>query len=335
MKRAAWVLLGLFLALLLWRGPELFANNKPLLARVDGQWHAPALWASGVWARRDWPELEKSARKKKGYVNVRRAGVLSLLGAQNGFWWPPLARHPNDIPQELAEPPPTPPGMNGRWLGTDGLGRDLAARMVYAVRLGVVFSALVVGISWAIGVLVGAARGYFGGWFDMAVSRVVEIIMLFPKFLLLLTLLALLDKPGFGTLAFVFLISSWIPYQRYVRAEALKERRTTYMEAAKALGASPWRVLWRHLLPNTVRPTLVLVPFDLADTILALSGLSYLGFGTPPPTPDLGEMLDQATQNLPYGWWLAVYPGLTLFFLLLTFNAMGEWVRRRMPQRKA
>ncbi len=334
-RRWLWGMGVVLAAAVLWRGPELTANNVPIAARHEGRLVAPAMWVPKDLKAVNWQQAAVAAQGKDGYRDVGAEGPGVLFTARNAYWWPPIPRHPHDIPATLPLPPPTPPGMAGMALGTDALGRDLLVRMIYAVRMGIVFAMVVVSLVWVLGTVIGVSMGYLGGRYDLFMSRVVEIISLFPKFLLLLTLLALLDKPGLTTVGFVFCIAGWIPYQRYVRAEVFRERRGTYIEAARAMGAGHGRIMFLHLIPNSIRPTFVLIPFDLADTILALSGLSFLGFGTPPPTPDLGEMLDQATRNLPYGWWLAVYPGLALFGLLLAFNAVGEWVRRRQPQRRA
>mgnify|MGYP000982492585 CR=1 FL=1 len=216
--------------------------------------------------------------------------------------------------------------------GTDYIGRDVFARVVHATKNSLLFSVAVMIASVIIGTLVGAVMGFFAGRLDMILSRIIEVISNFPIFLLQLTFLAIFGSNYF-ILFFVMIFSNWISYARYTRAEFFRLRNLEFVQAARVLGSSRSRIIFRHLLPNSLTPILVLIPFDLASTIIGLGGLSFLGFGEPIHVASFGELLNQAREHFQRAWWLAVFPGGALFLLTLSLALFGAAVRDMLDPR--
>lgn len=217
-------------------------------------------------------------------------------------------------------------------MGTDYVGRDVWTRLTHGIRNSIFFSLVVVTISLFFGVIIGGIMGFFGGRVDMILSRGIEVIGNFPIFLLQLTLLAFFEQ-SYGILLFVMLISGWIPYCRFARAEFFRLRNQEFVLAARALGASRRRIFFRHLLPNSLSPTLIYAPFDLSSTIIVLGALSFLGFGEPINVASLGELLQQAKDHFREAWWLAVFPGGALFLLTLSLALFGSGLRDALDPR--
>lgn len=216
-------------------------------------------------------------------------------------------------------------------LGTDDSGRDVLTRMIYGTRLAITVGFVAVGIYLTIGCFFGALAGYFGGWVDMVISRVIEIVMLFPAFFLILTLVALMG-PSIYIIMGVIGVTSWPSIARLIRGEVLKQRAADYVIAAQALGFSHGRIIFRHLLPNSLTPALVAAPFGIAGAIITEAGLSLLGFGVRPPAPTWGSLLQLAHGNYSY-WWLVVFPSLAIFFTVTIFNLIGSGLRDAMDPR--
>jgi len=210
--------------------------------------------------------------------------------------------------------------------GTDQAGRDVLSRLIHGIRNAIFFSLAVVIICILIGVLLGGLMGFYGGWIDLGLSRLMEVIGNFPIFLLQLTFLAYVD-PSYGILLFVMCFSGWIPYCRFVRAEFFKLRSQEFVQAAQVLGASTPRIFFRHLIPNSLTPVITYIPFDLSSTIIALGALSFIGFGEPIDVPSVGELLRQAQRVFQTAWWLALFPGLALFLLTLSLALFGSAMR--------
>jgi ABC-type dipeptide/oligopeptide/nickel transport system permease subunit len=183
------------------------------------------------------------------------------------------------------------------------------------------------------GVIIGGIMGFFGGAVDLILSRVLEVIGNFPIFLLQLTLLAFFNQ-SYGILLFVMTVAGWIPYARFTRAEFFRLRNQEFVQAAEALGASRMRIFFRHLLPNSLTPILIYIPFDLSSTIVALGALSFLGFGEPINVASLGELMKQAKDHFQDAWWLAVFPGTTIFMLTLSLTVFGSGVRDALDPRQ-
>nr|WP_052643386.1 ABC transporter permease [Syntrophotalea carbinolica] len=217
-------------------------------------------------------------------------------------------------------------------LGTDDLGRDVLARILYGARISLLVGFVAVGISTCIGVLIGALAGYYGGWIDSLVMRFVDIMLCFPSFFLILAVVAFLE-PSIWNIMIVIGLTSWMGVARLVRAEFLSLRERDYVQAAKALGARDGRVIFLHILPNALSPILVSATLGVAGAILVESALSFLGIGVQPPTPSWGNMLIAGKQTLGTAWWLSVFPGLAILVTVLGYNLLGEGIRDALDPR--
>ncbi len=260
--------------------------------------------------------------------STRATWVFIPFGPQEGDLEarnsPPLYRKPAELCQESNDAFP-------HWLGTDGGGRDVLVQLIYGTRIALTVGLVAVSIYVTIGVIVGAIAGYFGGRVDMVISRIIEIVMLFPSFFLILTLVGLLGRSIYIIMV-VIGITGWPTIARLVRGEVLKQRSLEYTLSARALGAGNWRILFRHILPNAVAPALVAVPFGIASAIVVEAGLSLLGFGLEPPTPSWGYLLQIAKGNYQL-WWLVVFPSLAIFLTVTVFNLVGSGLRDAMDPR--
>ncbi len=217
-------------------------------------------------------------------------------------------------------------------LGTDEEGRDVLARMIYGTRVSLSVGFISVFLYVAIGILFGALAGYFGGWVDMAISRVIEVMMCFPTFFLILAVLAFIG-PSLTNIMIVIGVTSWPGIARLVRGEFLKLRRQDFVTAGKTVGAGSARLIFRHILPNSLAPVLVSATFGITSAILTESSLSFLGFGVQPPTPSWGEILSQSRDFMDIAWWLAIFPGLAIFISITAYNLVGEGLRDAIDPR--
>ena len=220
------------------------------------------------------------------------------------------------------------------WLGTDEVGRDVASRMIYGARASLAVGLFATAIALVIGTLVGLMAGYYRGWFDLAVMRLVEILLCFPTFLLLLILMSILKDRKFEQSILVVIavigLTGWIGLTFLVRGEVLKQRALPYIQSGEVVGISAWRTMTVHLLPNITGPILISFTFGVAGAILAESGLSFLGFGVQPPTASWGGLLRQAFDNPLEYWHLTLFPGIALFIAVLAFNFTGEGLRKAL-----
>ncbi len=215
-----------------------------------------------------------------------------------------------------------PPGRS-HLLGTDEQGRDLLARMIHGSRVSIFIGFIAVFIYVTIGIIVGSIAGYYGGWIDIVISRIIEIIMCFPAFFLILTILALVG-PSLVSVMVVIGLTGWTGIARIVRGEFMKLREADFVLASKAIGAKDWRIILRHILPNSLAPVLVSATFGIASTILIESSLSFLGFGVQPPTPSWGDILSQSRDFMDFAWWLTLIPGFAIFITITAYNLVGE-----------
>jgi microcin C transport system permease protein len=329
---------------------ELIANDRPIIASYKGEILFPVLF--------DYPE-----EKFGGFLattDYRDPVIADEISANGWMIWPPIHfsyRTINlDAPKGDAAQPRGAPfkptwllpdaacrsaakpevascrDVEWNWLGTDDQGRDVVARLIYGFRLSILFGLVLAGISSLIGIAAGAVQGYFGGWLDLIFQRFIEIWSSLPR-LYLLIIISSIITPGFFVLLGILLLFSWVSLVHVVRAEFLRARNFEYVNAARALGLSNAKIMFKHLLPNAMVATLTFLPFILSSSIETLTSLDFLGLGLPPGSPSLGEMLLQGKSNLEAPWL-----GLTSFFVIATMLSLlvfiGEAVRDAFDPRK-
>lgn len=303
-------------------GAELIANDKPILVRHQGDFYVPFI---KQYAETEFGgEFQTEAEYRDPYVR-------ELIEKDGWILWPPVPYSYDTINYELTQSAPSPPTTDN-WLGTDDQGRDVMARVIYGFRISVLFGLALTLIGSAIGIIIGALEGYFGGWFDLLSQRFIEVWQGMPV-LLLLIIMSSIITPSFGTLLFIMVLFSWTGFVDVVRIEFFKVRKMDYIRAAQALGVSTPVILWRHALPNAMIAVLSLMPFVLTGSIGVLTSLDFLGFGLPPGSPSLGELLLQGKNNLQAPWLgITAFMSLAIMLSLLTF--VGEAVRDAFDPRK-
>jgi peptide/nickel transport system permease protein len=224
-----------------------------------------------------------------------------------------------------------PPGP-GHWLGTDQIGRDLLSRMLYGAQISMAVGFVSVGIAVLVGTLIGTVAAYYGGRVDELLMRFVDLMLNFPRFFLLLTLIALL-RPSIWVIMAVIGLTGWMGLARLVRGEILSLKEREFVLGARALGVPDRRIMFRHILPNALVPVLISATIGVAGAILAESGLSFLGLGVQPPTPSWGNILIDGKANIEIAWWLSVFPGLAILVTVLAYNLFGEGLRDALDPR--
>ncbi|MDO9462763.1 MAG: ABC transporter permease, partial [Deltaproteobacteria bacterium] len=224
-----------------------------------------------------------------------------------------------------------PPSYNHP-LGTDQLGRDVLSRIIWGGRISLMVGFVAVGIAMVIGVFLGAMAGYYGGYVDTVIMRFVDIMLCFPTFFLILAVVALLE-PSIWNIMVVIGATGWMGMARLIRAEILSIKERDYVLAARALGASHTRIIWRHIIPNAMAPVLVAATLGVAAAILTESALSFLGIGVQPPTPSWGNILTAGKDSIEVAWWLSFYPGMAILITVLGYNLLGEGIRDAIDPR--
>ncbi len=324
---------------------EFIANDKPILASYKGEILVPVLF--------DYPE-----EKFGGFLaetDYRSEFIRDEIEANGWMVWPPIRYSYQTVNSSIPHSAPTPPfwlmgeeercsaypqgadnpgciAGNLNWLGTDDQARDVMARMIYGFRISVLFGLALTIASAVIGVSAGAVQGYFGGWTDLLMQRFIEIWSSMPVLYILLIIAAILP-PGFFILLGIMLLFSWVGFVGVVRAEFLRARNFEYVNAARALGVGNGTIMYRHLLPNAMVATLTFLPFILSGSITTLTSLDFLGFGMPPGSPSLGEMIAQGKSNLQAPWLgLTAFFAMSIMLSLLIF--VGEATRDAFDPRK-
>ena len=342
-----WIFLALFLISLF---AEFIANDKPIFIHVNGHFYFPAVvtYPDTTFAKTHDPNLFGTA------ADYRDDYLMGLINKEGGIVIWPLVRYSYNT--QVSKPPspfPSKPtwmltqadcefaathgfakcdDLEYNWLGTDDGGRDVVARLIYGFRISVLFGLTLTIISSIIGIAAGAVQGYFGGWVDLLFQRFIEIWTSIPSLYLLLIISSVL-APGFFVLLGILLLFSWVSLVGLVRAEFLRGRNFEYIMAARALGVSNAVIIFRHLLPNAMVATMTFLPFILSSSVMTLTALDFLGFGLPPGSPSLGELLSQGKANVQAPWL-----GLTGFFsiaiMLSLLIFIGEAVRDAFDPRK-
>ncbi|MDY0274659.1 MAG: ABC transporter permease [Desulfomicrobium sp.] len=314
-RRAVWSLWIFLCIFALSMAAELVANDRPLIVSFQNQLYFPVF--------KTYPETLFGGDFETEAV-YRDPYVQGLIESQGWILWPLVPYSYETVNYDLPQPAPAPP-WSGNWLGTDDQGRDVLARIIYGVRLSILFGLLLTLGSSVVGIGVGALQGYYGGLMDLAGQRFLEIWSGMPT-LFILIILASLVTPGFWWLLAVTMLFSWMALVDVVRAEFLRGRNLEYVRAAKALGLSDRVVMFRHILPNAMIATVTFLPFIVSGSITTLTSLDFLGFGLPPGSPSLGELLAQGKNNLQAPW-LGISAFVVLGTILSLLVFIGEGVR--------
>ncbi|NLV97938.1 MAG: ABC transporter permease [Desulfovibrionales bacterium] len=314
-RRAVWSLWIFLCIFALSMAAELVANDRPLIVSFQNQLYFPVF--------KTYPETLFGGDFETEAV-YRDPYVQGLIESQGWILWPLVPYSYETVNYDLPQPAPAPP-WSGNWLGTDDQGRDVLARIIYGVRLSILFGLLLTLGSSVVGIGVGALQGYYGGLIDLAGQRFLEIWSGMPT-LFILIILASLVTPGFWWLLAVTMLFSWMALVDVVRAEFLRGRNLEYVRAAKALGLSDRVVMFRHILPNAMIATVTFLPFIVSGSITTLTSLDFLGFGLPPGSPSLGELLAQGKNNLQAPW-LGISAFVVLGTILSLLVFIGEGVR--------
>ena len=307
------------------------AGTKPVICRYKGRLYAPCL---GYFDRRLEPTIFAKDKFRGTYPR-------NLVEKDPGSWavWPLVFQDPYRSVRDDEWPgrPANPARDEGRpsrinLFGTDQAGVDVFAKMVHGTTIALLVGFVSMGIAGSIGIVVGALGGYLGGWVDMLTSRVTEIVMCIPTLVLILSIMALLEKPTIWHTMAIIGATGWTGIARLTRGEFLRLRQSEFVTAARATGAGPVRIMLRHILPNALAPILVPITFGIASAILTASSRSFLGFGPPPPSASWGSILNDARSNLSM-WWLVVFPGVAIFLTVLAYNLIGEGLQEATDPR--
>lgn len=306
-------------------------GTKPLVCSYKGNLYFPAL---GYFYSK-WEHPIFLIDRFRGVYPAN----LTKKDPESWAYWPLVYQDPYrrvranewpDLPANPARDTGSPSRYN--WFGTTRSGVDVFAQMVHGTRTAMLVGFVSMGIASVIGIVVGSLAGYFGSWVDMLLSRLIELVMCVPPLVLILALIAILERPTIWHLMAVLGFTRWTGIARLMRGEFIRLREADFVMAARALGVPWYRVMYRHVFRNSLAPVLVPITFGIASAILLESGLSFLGFGTPPPNPSWGALLDAGRSNLNM-WWLVLFPGLAIFFTVLAYNLVGEGLQEATDPR--
>lgn len=314
-RLGVWSLILFAVIFVLCMAVELIANDKPLLVKYQSSYYFPIVSA--------YPETTFGGTFETE-ANYKDPAVQALINA-DGYFIMPLIPFADQTPSvERVEPYPAPPNAHN-WLGTDDIGRDVLARILYGLRISLLFGIALTTAGAVIGIIVGAIQGYFGGWVDLAGQRFMEVWSGMPQLFMIIILVSLFS-PSVYILFALMLLFGWMGLVGLVRAEFLRARNFDYVRAARNLGVSDWQIMRRHILPNALASSLSQLPFMLTANIIALTSLDFLGYGLPPGSPSLGELMVQGRNNLDAPW-LALSGFFSLTFILSLLIFIGEALR--------
>jgi peptide/nickel transport system permease protein len=303
-------------------GSPLIASNQPIVCRYQGRWYFPAV-----------VELFQSRSTSVHWIEKSRPFNLPQFDAKRELdpkefaVWPLICYHEREQTANFLSPP-----SREHWLGTDELGRDVTSRMIHGTSVSVQVGFVSMGIATLIGIVVGGLAGYLGGWVDIVISRVVEVVICFPVFFLILAIMVWLE-PNITNVMIVIGLTRWTSIARYVRGEFIRIKAQDYVTAGQALGLGHLRIMFRHILPNSLAPVLVSVTFGIASAILVEAGLSWLGFGVQPPNPSWGNILRTAYDSLRIAPHLVYPPCVAIFLAVLAYNLVGDALRDAVDPR--
>jgi len=297
--------------------------------------------------RREWllserPQSRMQARLGRAYMTwarfrANRTAVLGLaiiaMLVMIAVFANVLAPH-DPLAGDLAGSRLLPPGSGSFLLGTDDQGRDILSRLLYGTRLTLLVVALVAVIAAPLGLVVGTVSGYAGGWVDAILMRITDIFLSFPKLVLALAFVAAVG-PGIQNAVIAIALTSWPPYARIARAETLALRNSEYIDAVRLMGASPFRIVFRHVMPMCLSSVIVRVTLDMAGIILTAAGLGFLGLGAQPPLPEWGAMIASGRRFILDQWWVATMPGVAILIVSLGFNFLGDGLRDALDPRES
>lgn len=307
------------------------AGTKPIVCKYKGQIYFPAMgyyrasWENPIFFKEKFRRVYPENLKKKD--------------PESWAIWPLVYQDPyrRVRDNEWRDQPGNPSGAQGspNWnnlFGTNQDGIDVFAQMVHGTTIALLVGFVSMGIAATIGITIGSIAGFFRGWIDMILSRLIEVVMCIPSLVLILALIAIMDKPTIWHMMMILGCTTWTGIARLARAEFMKLREQEFVTAARALGGRWNRIMFRHMLPNATAPLLVPISFGIASAILIESGLSFLGVGTPPPNPSWGTLLNSGRNNMQL-WWLIFFPGAGIFFTVLTYNLIGEGLQEATDPR--
>jgi microcin C transport system permease protein len=321
-RRGTWSLVAFAVLFFVSLFAELIANDRPILVRYDGAFYFPVF--------KSYPETTFGGEFTT-QADYKDPEVAKLIDAKGWMLWPAIPYSYDTMAKDLGQPAPSPPSWR-HLLGTDDQARDVLGRLVYSFRISVLFGFLLTVLGSLLGVIAGAVQGYFGGLTDLLFQRFLEIWSSMPV-LYLLIIMASFIEPGFWSLLGIMLLFGWMGLVGLVRAEFLRGRNFDYVRAARAMGMLDVRIMFRHILPNAMTASLTYLPFILAGSVTTLTALDFLGFGLPPGSPSLGELLLQGKNNLTAPWLAFTgFAVLALMMSLLVF--IGEAVRDAFDPRK-
>lgn len=325
-KRGYWAAVALGVLIALSVVAELWVSSRAVIVHYQNQWFFPT-YGNVLPGRTFGLDYD--------YETDYKALAKQFAQQNSGNWvlMPIVPWGPYETDLRADEFPPLAPSLASKhFLGTDTVGRDVLARLVYGFRTAIGFALILLTFEYAIGIALGCLMGFWGGWFDLTFQRVIEVWSNVPT-LYVIMIVASIVPPGFWTLLLIMVAFSWTGMTWYMRTASYRENARDYVMAARAIGASGPRIIFRHILPNSISTVVTFIPFSVAAGVTALTALDYLGFGLPAPTPSWGELLKQGTDNLESQWIVSsVAVAMTLVLMLVTF--IGEAIREAFDPRK-